>query len=243
MSNLLPRIDPEFKALIPPLSDEEYAQLEQNILQDKKCRDAIVVWNGILVDGYHRFKVCATHDIPFEVKEINFASRNEAIVWILDNQLGRRNLTDAMRIELAISKTEKLKQLGKENQRRRRKLGKSRPDEPLTKLPKAINIHNAVAKEAGVGEGTVRRYMQISKEGTPELQEKVKTGQMKINTAHRLLDRQVEKDMKRMDGLFRYIEKNIHLITSKADRELLDSRLAVVQKLLIELANGGGKSE
>ena len=106
----LPKIDPEFKALIPPMSPEEYKQLEQNILAHKKCRDAIILWDDTIVDGHNRFRICAEHGIKFQIKHMDFGSREEAMIWILDNQLGRRNLTDAMRIELAMSKVEMLKQ-------------------------------------------------------------------------------------------------------------------------------------
>jgi hypothetical protein len=37
-------IDPEFRALIPPLTDQERAQLEANLLAAKHCHDSLKVW-------------------------------------------------------------------------------------------------------------------------------------------------------------------------------------------------------
>lgn len=87
-------VDPEFKALIPPLSPDEYSQLEANILADG-CRDPLVVWAGenVLIDGHNRYEICRKHDIGFDVVEHEFADRDEAMDWMDANQLGRRNLT------------------------------------------------------------------------------------------------------------------------------------------------------
>ena len=232
MKNPLPRIDAEFKALIPPLSREEYAQLEQNILAAKKCRDAIVTWGGTIVDGHNRFEICATHGIPFEIEEMSFASRDEAKLWILDNQLGRRNLTDVVRIELAFRKTEMLKQQAKENLRLAGG-DKTRAGAPFPIMPKPINIHKAVADEAGVSKDTVYNYMQVSKH--PDLLQKVKDGELKIHTAYRLLDPQIKREIKRINGLYSFIDKNIHLVRDKAARQELDARLADLQQHLAVL--------
>ena len=69
-------IDPEFKALIPPLSPDERTGLEKSILEEG-CRDALVVWKGhnILVDGHTRYEICTAHGKPFETVEMEFASR------------------------------------------------------------------------------------------------------------------------------------------------------------------------
>ncbi len=85
-------VDPELKKLIPPLSDTEREQLRENI-KAEGCRDAIVVWGQIIVDGHNRYAICKELGIPFEVVEREFADKEEAKDWIDANQLGRRNLT------------------------------------------------------------------------------------------------------------------------------------------------------
>jgi hypothetical protein len=57
-------LDKEFQALIPPLSAEEKAQLEENIVAEG-CRDALITWQGILLDGHNRFEICERLNIPF----------------------------------------------------------------------------------------------------------------------------------------------------------------------------------
>jgi hypothetical protein len=86
------KIDEEFKGLIPRLADEEYKQLKSNIVTEGKCRDPLVLWNGTIIDGHNRYEICMENHIPFKRIEMEFESREEAILWIIKNQLGRRNL-------------------------------------------------------------------------------------------------------------------------------------------------------
>jgi hypothetical protein len=88
-------IDPEFKSLIPPLSAAELSQLEENILSAKKCRDALITWRGILIDGHNRYQICQKHEIDYITQEleIELNSREDVMLGIINNQFGRRNLT------------------------------------------------------------------------------------------------------------------------------------------------------
>ena len=86
------KIDEEFRTIIPPLTADEYANLERS-LRLEGCRDAIRVWDGVIVDGHNRYEICTKWGIPFKVIEIPFVSREAAISWICLNQLSRRNLT------------------------------------------------------------------------------------------------------------------------------------------------------
>ena len=97
-SNQLPilTIDPEFKALIPPLLPEERTGLEQSILNEG-CRDALVTWHGVLIDGHSRYEICKKHGIQFQIIELDFDDRDDVIDWIYQNQLSKRNLTDEKR--------------------------------------------------------------------------------------------------------------------------------------------------
>jgi len=127
------KIDPCFQNLIPPLSDEELQQLEQNILAEG-CRDAIKLWRHYIIDGHNRYAICQKHNIPYSVQRIPLASKTDAKIWIAENQLGRRNLTAAIRIEIANKKAELLGQ------------------------PRSLR---QIAKIAGVSKDTVRKYMKI----------------------------------------------------------------------------------
>jgi len=86
-------IDEEFRSLLPTLDQRTYGALEENIIQNG-CRDAIVLWNGtILIDGHNRYEICVKHDIPFRTVNREFSSREEVLIWIVSNQVARRNLT------------------------------------------------------------------------------------------------------------------------------------------------------
>ncbi|KYC43823.1 hypothetical protein WA1_01305 [Scytonema hofmannii PCC 7110] len=88
------KIDPEFKNLIPPLSFEEKLQLEAN-LQEFGCLDPLIVWKGtsILLDGHNRYEICTRLQMHYETVEIDLPSKDAAICWIANHQLGRRNVT------------------------------------------------------------------------------------------------------------------------------------------------------
>jgi len=88
------KIDPEFAALIPPLTAEELAALEQNVLRDG-VRDSLIAWDekNILLDGHNRRVLAQRHSLAYRVKRLKFESRDEAKAWMVGNQLGRRNLT------------------------------------------------------------------------------------------------------------------------------------------------------
>ena len=142
-------IDAEFQSLIPPLSDEEYAQLEKNILADG-CRDPLVLWGQLLVDGHNRYAICTKHGLSFNTVQKEFASRDEALDWIDANQLGRRNLTPDQRSIIRgrrYNRTKKAQGGTGANQH------KSRGDKvsPLLKTAKAL------ASQHGVTDRTIMR--------------------------------------------------------------------------------------
>ena len=92
------KIDPEFADKIPPLTREEFEQLEANILADGVIINPLIVWNGLIVDGHNRFRILQKHpEIPYTIHIKEFSDRYDVIAWICKNQLGRRNLTPAQR--------------------------------------------------------------------------------------------------------------------------------------------------
>lgn len=97
----------ELRDLIPPLQEEEYKQLEKNILAEG-CREALMVWETtknnvdttltdtstvyVLVDGHNRYGICQKHQINFKIHLVSFNNLREVKEYMIDNQLGRRNL-------------------------------------------------------------------------------------------------------------------------------------------------------
>ena len=87
------KIDPEFQSQIPPLTDDEFKQLEENILKEGNLLSPLIVWNNTLVDGHNRYEIVQEHpEISFSTMPLPFESREEVLAWICKNQLGRRNL-------------------------------------------------------------------------------------------------------------------------------------------------------
>ena len=93
------KVDDEFKALIPPLADDERKMLAESIIANG-CEMPVIVWDSTIVDGHNRYEICHEHDVPFAIEERTFADRDAVIVWMITNQLGRRNLEPAQRIAL-----------------------------------------------------------------------------------------------------------------------------------------------
>ena len=85
-------IDEEFRMLLPALDEDTLALLEINLLENG-CRDPIVVWGDIIIDGHNRYDICTRHTIPFTTAAKEFDSRDEALIWIISTQISRRNLT------------------------------------------------------------------------------------------------------------------------------------------------------
>jgi len=174
------KINPEFKDLIPPLAGEELEGLTQSLIS-QGCRDAIKVWKNTIIDGHNRYAICQKHNIPYKVAEMRFASKKDAELWIVENQLGRRNLTNAMRIKLAMRKVDMLRQQARQN---RSQAG----CEP-------IHVRKTIAAEAKVSERTVQRYMKIIEIGGPELAAQVEKGEKTIGAAHRILEVRTVEDL------------------------------------------------
>ena len=92
------QINPVFAEVIPELTLDEFAQLEENILAEKRIIDPIITWNGYIVDGHNRYKIAQKYpDIKFAVYEKKFGNEDEVIAWICSNQLGRRNINELQR--------------------------------------------------------------------------------------------------------------------------------------------------
>jgi hypothetical protein len=88
------RIDKELAALIPPLSQDELANLEASLVAEG-CREPLAVWAGhdVLLDGHNRYRLCSKYNIPYRVRLVELADRAAARAWVVANQMARRNLT------------------------------------------------------------------------------------------------------------------------------------------------------
>ena len=155
------KIDKEFSELLPPLTPEEYETLENNIKRDKRC-DPLKMWKGkeILIDGHNRHKICKKHDIQYSVEELHFDDRAAVILWIWENQIGRRSLNDFQRIIASQRFRDIIAKKAKENQK---DAGGSLSPK-FGKAPKEkIHTDEIIAQRTGVSPETVRKAMKIVK--------------------------------------------------------------------------------
>jgi ParB-like chromosome segregation protein Spo0J len=175
------KIDQEFAEKIPPLTKEEFEQLEANILKDGIVINPLIVWNGVIVDGHNRYRILQEHPgIPFQVHQKEFADRYEAIAWICKNQLGRRNLTEAQRKYLIG------KQYEAEKARITNAAGANQYSEEVggqnDHQPKPEKTSVRIAKEIGKGEKYVRRAeefalgLDAAEEVTPGIKQMILSG-------------------------------------------------------------------
>lgn len=193
-------IDPELKALIPPLSPEEFNQLETNLIADG-CRDPLVVWWNedklTLVDGHNRYAICQQRGIEFATVELHFENIERVRIWMRENQMGRRNLNDAWNINLRMGNKADMMEIGRQKMVQGggdRKSAEARSG--LTSLVKPdreeFNTREIIAKEAGVSTGTLSRAEQVMKK-SPTLWQEALDGKITINAAHESVKNEEKK--------------------------------------------------
>ena len=196
------KIDPEFQSQIPPLTDDEFKQLEENILKEGKLLSPLIVWGNTLVDGYNRYAILQKHpEICFSTMPLRFANREEALAWICKNQLGRRNLTPEQKKFL----------IGKQYSVEHRKPGGNGNNQYTATTQEAVqeelcqidtipptsaeaSIRKQIAERNNVSESYVARSekfmrgVEIMEQMIPGMQEKILSGQFKVRDAdmHRL---------------------------------------------------------
>lgn len=156
------KVEKEFEDFLTPLTAEEYNALQRDILKNG-CRESLKTWNGILVDGHNRFAICQAIGVDFKTEELSFDSKEDAIVWVVTNQKGRRNLTPFQKTALELKVAPYLRKIAE----RRMLAGKADPVTNSTQ-GRAPAVRDVIAKNAGVGSGFVNRVDTILKKGTPE---------------------------------------------------------------------------
>jgi hypothetical protein len=182
-------IDQEFARLVPKLADEEYSQLEKNIIKDG-CREPLSLWQGILLDGHNRHKICQKHNIQFETVEIKLGSRDAAKEWIIRNQLGRRNLTDYQRGELVLHLETQYAVKAKKRKLAALKQGDQSPVKANLPERGKGQTRDAMAKLAGVGARTYDKIKVIDKEASEEEKEDLRKGKTSINKVYSGIQRE-----------------------------------------------------
>ena len=161
-------------------------------------RDALIVWNGTLIDGHNRHAICKKHNLPFNTVEKSFDSEDNAKIWIINNQFGRRNLPSYARGVLAL----KLEELFSKKAKERMLKGKADPTPTLAQG----ETRESLAKASGISHGSIDKVKKIEAQATNEQKQKLMKGEDTINN--------VFKQLKREEVKKEFIAKNVELPTS-----------------------------
>lgn len=157
------QINPKFKDLIPPLDSDEYENLRESLINEG-CRDALITWDGVIVDGHNRYEICRELDIPFNTLEVNFESEDDALFWIMQNQLSRRNLSDVERSRITLKLKDNIAARAKINMLSVQNNNAGAALANLPKLVEPVNTRKELARIAGVGERTLAKIEKVDNE-------------------------------------------------------------------------------
>lgn len=211
-------IDKEFEELLPVLTPEEFERLEQSILKNGML-DPIKVWEEpdtgkyIIIDGHNRYKILKKHNIGFKYWEdykIMYAdelpTRDDVKHWMLEQQLGRRNLSEAEKYEIV----QKFKSVFEQKAKKNQSLG----GKGSANLPK-VDTRKEMAKATGVSEGTYRKMDIVMKSGNEDLKQRLREKKVSVDAAY--------KEVKSTDQ---------KPITVKQQIDKLDSRVNEINKTI-----------
>ena len=222
-------INDELRSFVDPLTDIEYAALERSLLAEG-CRDALVLWQDTLIDGHNRYEICRKHNIEFRTVQNNgFASIEDVMLWMIDNHLSRRSVSDFQRGLLALRKKEIV------TARMAHKLAEDppepSPDDIDARPPPPWNTREEVAKAARVSSNTISQIERIQKAATPQLVEAVRTGAISINAAANVAQLPQEAQIAAVAGGRKELQQ--------AARQVREQKMATRPRKEKEAAEGG----
>lgn len=238
-------IDDDFKNLIPPLKKDEFEKLEKNILQDG-IRDKLIIWEETIIDGHNRYEIAKKHKLDFGVKRLHFISKEEAINWMLNNQLGRRNLTPQQRVDVLFNADELIKSIYEKGKKKHvqnaERLNEKKQFSSTEENRKPHNSVKEIAEMAETSPATVSRMRKLKREDEGSYK-KVVDGEVGLYTAYNNLptvnsasakkdgfvkndergDKNAKSDSRRKkDALYRF--ENEDVSKEESEKLLLESK-------------------
>lgn len=191
------QVKEEFKNLIPALSAEEYAQLEANILEEG-IREPIITWNGFIIDGHNRYSIAQRFDVEYRTTSKHFSSEVDVKIWMANNQLGRRNLSDYVKGELyeTIEKLEKEK--GEKNLKTNIGEGQRLS---INDKGKAHNTREIISNKLGWSTGKKAQFDVVKKKAPEEVKEKLRNNELTIHAAYKEIKAAEQKDISNKNKL------------------------------------------
>lgn len=189
-----PTVLPELAELLPPLSGEQLATLEADLLQNGCYSPVIVNEELVIVDGHNRQSLCEKHGIPYNMAVFAFADLLEAKRWALDTQKGRRNLDKWELGKIALKLKPDIEARARANQAA---AGGDKSDKGALSatLPKAlppVDTRKELADTVGLGERTMGKVMQIDEHAPAAVREALDKKELSIHQGYQIT-RQVEE--------------------------------------------------
>jgi hypothetical protein len=215
------QIDLEFQSLLPALTDEESAALESSI-EAEGCRDALIAWGDTLVDGHNRYEICNRRGFEYTVRQMDFDSREDVIIWICANQNARRNITLEQKAYLLGKRyeAEKKKQAGNPT-------GRNQYTEECAQSGHITGPNRTakrIAAELDIGSNTVRRAADFSRAvdtlaaDSPTIKRKILSGEVKqARTA--IVEIAAKPESERREAVEKMERGEIVEVKAKAEKE------------------------
>lgn len=189
--DVIPIVLPAFSELLPPLPDEQYERLEQDILQNG-CYSPIILNEELnIVDGHHRHKICEEHNVSYEMAVFSFEDILEAQQWELETQKARRNLSAWELGQIALKLKPALEEKGKAHMSagggdQKSESAKSGLVNSSNPIPEAVDTRKQLAQTAGIGEQTMGRIIQIDEHAPAPVKEALNTGELSVNQGYNI---------------------------------------------------------
>lgn len=197
-------VNEELKAYIDPLTPDELDALERSILAEG-CRDALVLWNDLLIDGHNRYAICQKHGLPFNtIQATQFKNMDDVHLWMIDQHLGRRSVSDFQRGVLALRKREIIAARRSAAAAAVMAAKAEAPAQPegeapwegetdpvvaaalasVAKVPdEALDTREALARVARLSSSQVKLIETIQQKAAPEVVAAVRSGAISLSTA------------------------------------------------------------
>nr|WP_325216861.1 hypothetical protein [uncultured Oscillibacter sp.] len=185
-----PTVLPEMAELLPPLTGEQLAALEADILKNGCYSPVIVNEDMVVIDGHNRQRLCEQHGLPYQMAVFSFEDMLEAKQWALDTQKGRRNLDKwelgkiALRLkpDIEARARENMSAGGGDQKSEGAKSGCANSQNPIS----PVNTTKELADAVGIGHQTMSRVMQIDEHAPAAVKEALDSGDLSINQGYNI---------------------------------------------------------
>ena len=177
----IPTVLPEMAELLPPLTGEQLAALEADLLKNGCYSPVIVNEDMVIIDGHNRQRLCEQHGLPYQMAVFSFESMLEAKQWALDTQKGRRNLDKWELGKIALRLKPDIEARARENMGTRTDLSATLP-----KGSEPVDTRRELADAVGLGERTMGKVMQIDEHAPAAVKEALDSGDLSINQGYNI---------------------------------------------------------